>query len=84
MRLHIVNNLFKRVSPTPLSLLIVGLYTVICHATAVLFIAVEASKSLPSAALTYNCVPLLEYTAMSLVAVVVGAMLLYLVLRERK
>ena len=78
-----MNKLFKKVSPTPSSMLIAGLYAVICHAAAVLFIAVRASENLPPPALTYLCAPLLEYTAMSLTAVVIGATLLSLVLRER-
>ena len=79
-----MNKLFKTVSPTPLSMLIAGLYAVICHGTFVLLFALEASKSLPAPALTYVCAPMLEHTVMSFTAVVIGAVLLSCVLKERE
>lgn len=56
------------------SILIYGLYSVLCHAAFILFSALTSGIS-SSAALTIRYAPMLEHTFMSMLIVAVGAFL---------
>ena len=70
----------QKFSPTPISVLIRGLYLILCQATFILLFANLSRELLPSELLARRCTAMLEYTAMSLVILIVGAMLLDLTL----
>ncbi len=53
-----------------------GLYAVICHACGVLLFYRSSLGSTPHELLTRQCVKMLEHSAMSLVIVAIGALLI--------
>ena len=72
----------QKFSPTPISVLIRGLYLIFCHTTFILLFANLSQELLPTALLARRCAAMLEYTAMSLVILLVGTMLLDLTLSK--
>jgi hypothetical protein len=64
--------------------LIYGAYSVLCHATAVLFDFLLYRKVLPEYILMRRTVPFLEHTLMSLALIVIGAFLIDYTLAQQK
>lgn len=59
-----------------------GLYAVLCHMTGILLFYLYRKTDTPARLLTRSCGEMLEYSAMSLVIIAVGALLLWYVTKK--
>ena len=66
----------KRLHKTAIRFLTYGLFSVLCHGTAVLLFC-RINSHLPAGLLTHSALPMLEQTVMSLCIVLVGGALIH-------
>lgn len=64
-------------------ILIYGLFSVLCHATAIFFSAISSFES-SSETLALKYAPMLEHSVMSLVLILIGVLLIEITIRETK
>ena len=76
-RKHIMsNNVFSSISPPCFKMLTYGAFSVVCHLAAIsLYFSLHAD-SLPGALLVRTGTSMIEYSLISIIAILVGALLL--------